>query len=104
MPSAPTLQIAGVVVGLTLMALWPGSIGVSGGSSEGFSLKNIQDQVARDTVVQYRIAARQGDKMQICVMAGMVTAAFLQAHDEKNYRAWKDVEREDCDAIGMPRF
>lgn len=45
---------------------------------------------ATDAVTQYEIAKRQGDKMQICVQAGFVTAAFLQAKDEKNYREASD--------------
>lgn len=62
----------------------------------------IEAQVADDMVRQYDIAKRQGDPMQICVQASVVTAAYLQAKDEGKYRAWKKIERSACDAAGMP--
>lgn len=75
-----------------------------GGGLEEQAVKDlgrIQDQVAADAVNQYHIAKRQGDAIQICVQAGMVTAAFLQANDETNYRKWKSVEKKDCAAAGL---
>tara|TARA_R110000772_G_scaffold267264_1_gene390858 strand:+ start:1708 stop:2085 length:378 start_codon:yes stop_codon:yes gene_type:complete len=64
-------------------------------------LGRIQDQVAADSVKQYNIAKRQGDAIQICVQAGMVTAAYLQANDESNYRNWKSIEKSDCANAGL---
>lgn len=66
-------------------------------------LNSIEDQVAADAVNQYEIAARQGDAMQTCVQAGMVSAAFLQAEDETNYQKWKSQEAVDCARAGVPR-
>jgi hypothetical protein len=66
-------------------------------------LKDIQNQVASDSVEQYGIAARSGSDMDRCVQAGLVTAAFLQAKDEINYAKWKDIESNDCNAAGVPR-
>jgi len=63
-------------------------------------MQGIENKVAADAVEQYRIAERQGDKMQICVQAGLAAAAFLQAKDESNYRIWKDTEKQQCDAAG----
>ena len=40
---------------------------------------SIAVQVATDAVEQYGIAKREGDKMQTCVQAMSVSAAFLQA-------------------------
>lgn len=65
------------------------------------SMKNIENQVAADAVTQYEIAKRQGDAMQTCVQAGMVSAAFLQAKDEANYTKWKATERADCARAGL---
>ena len=59
-------------------------------------LKKISDKVASDSVQEYNIAKRQGDIMQICVQAGLVSAAFLQAQDEINYQKWKKIEKDDC--------
>lgn len=63
----------------------------------------IEAQVADDQVKQYEIAKRQGDRMQICVQAGLVSAAFLQAKNETEYQRWKAVEAADCRAAGVPR-
>ena len=68
------------------------------------SMDSIYDQVAKDAIQQYEIAERQGDKIQICVQAGLVSAAYLQAKDEANYQTWKEVERADCSRAGMPTY
>lgn len=49
------------------------------------NLSRIEAHVATDVVNQYEIAKRQGDPIQICVQAGIVSAAYLQAKDEANY-------------------
>ena len=71
------------------------------GSDTDFGMQNIYDQVATDAVDQYNIAKRQGDEIQICVQASLVSAAYLQAEDEPNYRRWKAVEDVDCAAAGL---
>jgi len=38
----------------------------------------------------------------VCVHAGLVAAAYLQAKDEENYREWKATEKTDCVAAGLP--
>ena len=65
-------------------------------------MKNIEGQVANDMIQQYQIAKREGDPIQICVHAGAVSAAYLQAKDESNYRIWKKTERSACEAAGVP--
>ena len=62
----------------------------------------IENKVADDAVDQYNIAKRQGDKIQVCVQAGLVSAAYLQAKDEPNYKKWKAIEKQDCKVAGMP--
>lgn len=64
-------------------------------------IHKIEKQVASDTVAQYEIAKREGSKIQICVQAGFVSAAFLQAKDEQNYQKWKRIEKEDCQKAGL---
>lgn len=66
--------------------------------------RTIEQKVAEDAVIEYEIAARQGDKMQMYVQAGMCCAAFLQAHDEANYRKWKDIEHNIGRQIGAPQY
>lgn len=65
-------------------------------------MQNIENQVAIDAVNQYQIAQRQGNAIQVCVQAGLVSAAYLQAKDEPNYRQWKKTESEDCSRAGVP--
>jgi hypothetical protein len=66
-------------------------------------MADITSKVAQDAVAQYEIAKKSGDKIQLCVQAGFVTAAFLQAKDEPNYLAWKKTEADACAAAGMPK-
>jgi hypothetical protein len=61
----------------------------------------IHKTVATDFEEQYMIAKRQGNKIQICVQAGLVAAGYLQAKDEEKYRVWKATERNNCAAAGM---
>lgn len=67
------------------------------------SITSIENKVAEDAVTQYNIAKSQGDKMQICVQAGIVSAAYLQAKDQENYNKWKTTEKADCTAAGLPQ-
>jgi hypothetical protein len=65
-------------------------------------MADIHDQVANDVVAQYEIAKRQGDPIQVCVQAGMVSASWLQAKNEARYVAAKAMEKADCARAGMP--
>lgn len=66
-------------------------------------MDNIHNKVADDMVAQYDIAKKQGDAMQTCVQAGMVSAAYLQAKDEAKYNEWKAIEKTDCKAAGIDK-
>ena len=77
---------------------------ISDSGSTGTSMNSLYQQVSTDAVKQYEIAARQGAKIQICVQAGLVSAAYLQAKDEANYQSWKAVEKRDCSRAGMPQY
>lgn len=61
----------------------------------------IDKQVAKDVVDQYNIAKRNGNAMDACVHAGIVTAAYLQAKDESNYSNWKARRDMDCAKAGL---
>ena len=93
-PAAPPAARAlGALVTLGLLGL--GAWYFFGGGLEG--------KVAKDFIDQYEIAERSGDKMQMCVHAGLVSAAFIQAKDDANYQKWHSVESRDCAAAGVPR-
>jgi hypothetical protein len=66
-------------------------------------LQAIKDQVAKDAVDEYWIAAKSGSSVDRCVQAGIVTAAYLQAKDEDNYSSWKVMQRRDCTDAGVPQ-
>lgn len=98
-------QAASAIVSLILLggAAWF-FFGGGWDSMTQSTLSGIHDQVASDSVAQYNIAAAQGDKMQKCVQAGLVAAAYLQAQDTTNYNIWKGMEKIDCAAAGVPRL
>ena len=98
------IRIAIYLTAIYLMASCVAYFG--GGGLEKQVDKNMQqitDKVAADASEQYWIAKRQGDLIQICVQAGLVSAAFLQSKDEPSYQKWKEIERNDCRHAGLPR-
>lgn len=62
-----------------------------------------RDKATDDAVAQYNLAKQQGDQTKVCVQAGQVAAAFLQAKDQNGYDQWKAIEAVDCSAAGAPR-
>lgn len=96
--------VAGLLFFVAVAAAWLWYI-YGGGleQSAANSLADIENQVAKDAETQYYITSRSGTKIDICVHAGFVAAAYLQAKDESNYQTWKATERRDCDAAGLPR-
>lgn len=66
-------------------------------------MAQIHNIVADDAVKSYDLSVKGGDKIEICVKAGLVVAAFNQAHDESNYLSWKKIESARCTAAGLKR-
>lgn len=64
---------------------------------------DIERKVAGDAVAQYNIVRQSGSAIDLCVQAGLVSAAMLQAQDEAGYAEWKAVERRDCGEAGLAR-
>lgn len=58
-------------------------------------------RVADKYLRQYEMAKAQGDKVQICVQAGLVSAAFLSAEDQEQYNKWKAIESLKCEESGI---
>lgn len=67
------------------------------------SHNSISRNVASSFEEQYNLARKAGNVMDICVQAGLVKAAYLQAKDEKNYAKWTQNEAHDCAAAGLKR-
>lgn len=85
------LKIIGVVLGVAVLF----------SLLQGTSMQGIHNKVAEDAVKQYDMAARNGSAIDVCVQAGLVSAAYLQAQDESAYKTWKGIEQRDCDAAGI---
>lgn len=66
-------------------------------------MNTIYDQVVQDSIDQYNITKSAANHMDMCVHAGMVKAAMLQAKNNTGYNEWDTIEKEDCDRAGVPR-
>lgn len=90
--------VVGLIAGGFLIRYWIGGGRENEIASE---MQDIRNQVAVDAIEEYQIARRQGDLMQICVKAGEVSAAYLQAQNELSHKQWKKTEDEDCKRAGL---
>ena len=63
--------------------------------------KDIHTEVTNGAVEEYNLAKKHGDKIDICVRAGLVAESYLQGKDEANYAKWRDTERADCKRAGL---
>lgn len=87
-----------VCVGIGFAALKTAEVG--GASMEA----SVHDDVTSGSVKEYNMAKRHGDKTDVCVRAGLVAEAYLQAKDEANYARWRETQRIDCQRAGLSGF
>jgi len=66
-------------------------------------LDDIHAKVAKDAEEQYRMVEKSGTKTDLCVRAGMVSEAYLQAKNSEKYDLWKTAETADCLAAGVAK-
>ena len=59
-------------------------------------MDDINEKVIGDAEREYQIASRSGNDVDRCVHAGMVAAAYIQAHNQSGYQSWKMREEMDC--------
>lgn len=71
-------------------------------SPEQKELEDVHREVIKDAIAQYEAIKKSDDKIEVCVYAGMVTAAYVQANNEKEAKKWKDIEDVDCKRAGIP--
>lgn len=64
---------------------------------------HVDDQMVEQALAEYQIAWRSNDRVQTCVHAGIVAAAYLHAKDEANYNQWLSTQKKECKAAGVPR-
>lgn len=96
-------QVVGVLLAAMVLYWWFAVAGSAKDPITTNAMDNIYGKVSSDAVSQYGIAKRNGNAMDACVQAGMVSAAFLQAKDEANYAKWKATEKDDCKVAGISR-
>ena len=65
------------------------------------AMGDIYKQVVADSINQYKITQDSGNAIDVCVHAGMVSAAYLQSQDRINYAKWKEREQIDCENAGV---
>jgi hypothetical protein len=56
----------------------------------------------KDAVGDYERARNRGDRVAICVEAGVVASAYADAQDEPNQQAWAARRKEDCRSAYTP--
>lgn len=61
----------------------------------------VRQKVINDMLEQYAIAKRRGTAIDAYVHAGLVAASYLQAHNEPEYRRWKQIEAEEGVRAGI---
>lgn len=66
-------------------------------------LESPEKQALKQMIQQYEMVKKSGSAMERCTYAGLVVAGAVQANDDAAHTKWKDVEREECAAAGVPR-
>jgi hypothetical protein len=66
-------------------------------------MTRINRQVVNDQIEQLKITVKHGSPTDICVQAGLLSAALLQAKDETGYAEAKKLEQKACKAAGLPQ-
>jgi hypothetical protein len=66
------------------------------------SLPDIHQQAINDSITQYGMTQRSGTPIDVCLRAGLVAEAYLQANQETGYKQWKITQHRDCLRAGVP--
>lgn len=80
--------LKGILFGLLALAILAGAMAASE--------KAVTSEVVRDSIKEYNTARETGDMASVCVHAGLVKEACIQAHDEKCAKEWAEIEKADC--------
>ncbi|NER14544.1 hypothetical protein GWK08_13905 [Leptobacterium flavescens] len=64
-------------------------------------LDRIENELARDSEEQYKIAKENGDAMDAYLQAGLTAQAYLMANDKENYNKWKEIEKKEAKNAGL---
>lgn len=88
--------------GIVVFAYWVGSD--QGSNRAVLLLRCAYENTAAEAVRQYRVALKRANGPELCVFAGMIASAYWAANDERTARSWKEQERADCAAAGLPSY
>lgn len=97
----PGSTVLVVLLGVGAWIWW--MAGSPAGSSANPVMRSVHHQLQQDAEKQYGIVSRGGDKIALCVQAGLVAASYLQANDEAGYRKWQAIEKADCARAGIQK-
>jgi len=69
------------------------------------SIQELNDKSAESAVRKYQrvLHDQHSTQVDVCVQAGLVSSAYLQAQDEMNYKKWKAIQKSDCARAGVPQ-
>jgi hypothetical protein len=69
------------------------------------SIQEDNDKSAESAVRKYQMMLhdQHSTQVDVCVQAGLVSSAYLQAQDEMNYKKWKAIQKSDCARAGVPQ-
>ena len=77
--------LKGILFGLLALAILAGAMATS---------ENVvTSEVVRDSIKEYNTARETGDMASVCVHAGLVKEACIQAHDKKCAKEWAEIEK-----------
>jgi hypothetical protein len=88
-------------VALATIAYISGSVASRPDIRGALFMRSAYEDAGSEVVRQYRVALKRQNNAELCVIAGMISAVYAQAHDESAALAWKDQEGRDCSAAGL---
>lgn len=97
--SVVSQSLVGVIIAIAAVYYFSGGFQ----SDVKKTMQDASSSAAEDTIEEYRIVSRDGDKMQMCVISGIIAEQYLGAKDVNKYHQWKDINKRDCKAAGVPQ-
>lgn len=96
--AAKAILITFVVI-LTLLFLI--ALAIPSPEETNKAVDDLYQNVATDFVAQYELTKQHGSRVDRCLAAKQVAAAYLQAKSTAPYAEWKTIEGEECEEAGL---
>jgi len=65
-------------------------------------MNKIFRQTALEEERKFKLVYESGSKMDMCIHAGIVAEAWLEANNAEKYKEWKETHKKACKAAGLP--